>query len=135
MLKGIAKYASINPAIIIDTLLNISLADNKSVILTNSKKDLDSTSMLVNSGMSFAKIISWVEYSVELKLPSGLKSYDIPLSKLIRLESILFDVTPEDISIRVPDFDSDLMNILANSLFSLLSVSYTHLTLPTKRIV
>ena len=70
--------------------------------------------------MSFAKIISWVEYSVELKLPSGLKTYDIPLSKLIRLESILFDVTPEDISIRVPDFESDLMNILANSLFSLL---------------
>ena len=105
---------------IIDTLLNISLADNKSVILTNSKKDLDSTSTLENSGMSFAKIISWVEYSVELKLPSGLKTYDIPLSKLIRLESILFDVTPEDISIRVPDFESDLMNILANSLFSLL---------------
>ena len=70
--------------------------------------------------MSLAKIISWVEYSVELKLPSRLKTYDIPLSKLIRLESILFDVTPEDISIRVPDFESDLMNILANSLFSLL---------------
>ena len=120
MLKGIAKYANIKLAIIIDALLNISLADNKSVILANSKKDLDSTSMLENSGISFARIISWVEYSVELKLPSGLKTYDMPSFKLILLESISFDVTPDDISIRVPDFDIDLINMLANSLFSLL---------------
>ena len=111
-----------------DTLLKISLADNKSVILANSKKDLDSTSMLENSGISFAKIISWVEYSVELKLPSVLKTYDMPLFKLIRLESVSFDVTPDDISILVPDFESDLINILAISLFSLLLI-YTTLTL------
>ena len=40
----------------------------------------------------------------------------------MRLESISFDVTPEDISTRVPDSESDLINILANSLAPLLFI-------------